>query len=427
MRPSTRSLRVTRLSACLMAALGIVATSTDVIAATVTNCTDDDAVGTLRNSVLAATNNEVIDVSGCASITLTQGEIAPTVSVTIAGPPTGATTTIDANHLSRAFRADGGSGYDDMTFSGLTITGGRVAGSGIAYGGCILGVSVTLQRTVVTDCIAKSDDYLAVGGAVDANFVSMQGSRIENSGAYAYGQSQAQGGGVFASNEFHCESSTVSGNTAYASLTSGQGGGLLAFRTVTLDGCTFDSNTARNGGGILHIGFDNTQTMTITNSTVSGNTATNGNGGVYSGQLLTITNSTIANNHASYCGGVYSQAPIDTHSSIIAGNLSDDSDCVDLTSASAVSGANNLVSVVTTAVPGDTIIANPLLTPLADHGGPTFTHGLSIGSPAIDAGSNIDDLATDQRGLAREVNGTADIGAFERQAGDDQLFYGGFD
>jgi hypothetical protein len=68
---------------------------------------------------------------------------------------------------------------------------------------------------------------------------------------------------------------------------------------------------------------------------------------------------------------------------------------------------------------------NPLLAPLANYGGPTQTVALLPGSRAIDAGdncvtdaahcgdANIPQLTTDQRGFARQVNGTVDIGAFE--------------
>jgi hypothetical protein len=60
----------------------------------------------------------------------------------------------------------------------------------------------------------------------------------------------------------------------------------------------------------------------------------------------------------------------------------------------------------------------PLLGPLADNGGPTLTHALLPGSPAIDAGNNAYATAWDQRGpgYPRIVNGTIDIGAFEVQA-----------
>ena len=59
-----------------------------------------------------------------------------------------------------------------------------------------------------------------------------------------------------------------------------------------------------------------------------------------------------------------------------------------------------------------------MLGPLQDNGGPTFTHALLTGSPAIDAGDNTDAPLFDQRGpgFPRIVNGIIDIGAFEVQA-----------
>ena len=62
---------------------------------------------------------------------------------------------------------------------------------------------------------------------------------------------------------------------------------------------------------------------------------------------------------------------------------------------------------------------NPLLGPLANNGGPTQTHALLSGSPAIDTGSNPLALSFDQRGtgFARTVGAQTDIGAFEVQGG----------
>ncbi|MEW5985921.1 MAG: choice-of-anchor Q domain-containing protein, partial [Chloroflexota bacterium] len=69
---------------------------------------------------------------------------------------------------------------------------------------------------------------------------------------------------------------------------------------------------------------------------------------------------------------------------------------------------------------------DPLLGPLQDNGGPTFTHTLLSGSPAIDMGhpagctdqrQNV--LTVDQRGETRPADGdgngtaTCDVGAFE--------------
>ena len=65
---------------------------------------------------------------------------------------------------------------------------------------------------------------------------------------------------------------------------------------------------------------------------------------------------------------------------------------------------------------------NPMLGLLADNGGPTFTHAICCGSPALDAGDNqiLDLVSTDQRGFSRKIGyyvatppGAVDIGAFE--------------
>ena len=56
---------------------------------------------------------------------------------------------------------------------------------------------------------------------------------------------------------------------------------------------------------------------------------------------------------------------------------------------------------------------NPQLGPLADNGGPTFTHALLPASPAINTANNATCAATDQRGIARPFGAVCDIGAFE--------------
>ena len=70
--------------------------------------------------------------------------------------------------------------------------------------------------------------------------------------------------------------------------------------------------------------------------------------------------------------------------------------------------------------------ADPLLQALANNGGPTLTHQLQAGSPALGAGNNLAQLASDQRGpgFARSTAGKTDIGAF--QTGDG-IFYNGLE
>ena len=86
-----------------------------------------------------------------------------------------------------------------------------------------------------------------------------------------------------------------------------------------------------------------------------------------------------------------------------------------------LSGSNNLIEDGSGGL-ADSITGDPLLGPLADNGGPTMTHALLPGSPAIDAGNNAlavdangNPLTNDQRaaGFDRIFGGTVDIGAFE--------------
>src|SRR5260370_38392706 len=71
--------------------------------------------------------------------------------------------------------------------------------------------------------------------------------------------------------------------------------------------------------------------------------------------------------------------------------------------------------------PGDQTNTDPMLGPLQDNGGPTLTHALLPGSPAVNAG---DPAFTpppflDQRGpdFFRVRNGRIDVGSFEVQSG----------
>jgi hypothetical protein len=74
-------------------------------------------------------------------------------------------------------------------------------------------------------------------------------------------------------------------------------------------------------------------------------------------------------------------------------------------------------SITATSNGTDSTPLSSILEPLADNGGGTETHALMEGSPAINAGSNLNSLAFDQRGIGfeRVADGQADIGAFEVQ------------
>ena len=170
--------------------------------------------------------------------------------------------------------------------------------------------------------------------------------------------------------------------------------------------------------------------MTVTNSTISGNTAITNGGGIFNqfGGTSTLTNSTVSGNTGdSRGGGIYnSSADISLINTIVAENTgSSRPDC----SGNQTSLGHNLIGddtgCVFTAATGDLVgdadnPIDPLLGPLQDNGGPTFTRGLLEGSPAIDTGDDSvlgppHNLTIDQRGpgFPRLRGSHVDIGAFE--------------
>jgi hypothetical protein len=199
--------------------------------------------------------------------------------------------------------------------------------------------------------------------------------------------------------------------------------------TISDNSCSFSDTfilTGYGGGG----GIDNEGSMTITNCTISGNSVSAfGDAFVYGGGIvnkgnLQIASSTIAYNSAAngsegtFGGGIYSFGVTTTDSSIIALNTSPiGPDVTGETELQSLgyniigNDADGTVSsqptdqIGTAAAPID-----PLLQSLADNGGPTLTHGLQVGSPAIDLGDPAS-LPRDQRGYYRDS--LPDIGAFE--------------
>jgi len=136
--------------------------------------------------------------------------------------------------------------------------------------------------------------------------------------------------------------------------------------------------------------------MQIANSTLSGNSASTGGGILVFGPLQ-IGNTILNRGEAGANIGSFGEVTVTS----LGYNLSSDDAGGHLTSA------------------GDQINTDPVLGPLQDNGGPTFTHALLRGSPAIDAGdpSFTPPPRHDQRGrgFARVAHGRIDVGSFEVQ------------
>jgi hypothetical protein len=238
-------------------------------------------------------------------------------------------------------------------------------------------------------------------------------------GGIPFGLSYSEGGGILndSGGSLVITNSTISGNTCSATYN------ILPF-----------SPAFAFGGGV-----NNQGSMNITNCTISGNSAVGVNsedtgegGGISNGGNLQINISTIAHNSAtggpgSHGGGISGSTRI--NSSIIA--LNSALTGPDFTVGELESIGYNIIGnnanadidsqptdqIGTPAAPID-----PLLGPLADNGGPTLTHALQPGSPAIDRG-NSGGVFVDQRRFHRPINipgipnaiggDGSDVGAFE--------------
>ncbi|HMM56562.1 MAG TPA: choice-of-anchor Q domain-containing protein [Rudaea sp.] len=409
----------------------------------VTSCADDGSAGTLRAVIALAGSGDSIDLSGLPSIdpacidstiTLTQGEIAIPHNLTLQGPAD-ATLTIAAgghNRVLNSTSTDLPNAYLQIT--SLTISGGGYLSNHV--GGCIMASGeVRLDGATVTDCFAYtpggSGKYLgtAAGGGIFADSVTITNGSVVSGNTVKSGTLSLllYGGGVYSIHDFSCTDSTISGNSAF-----GHGGGISAGGNISLTRCTLDSNLAAYGGGVFV--SSTTALLQVDQSTISGNTSSRG-GGINTRSPATISNSTIAFNSAqqSYGGGIQSSANVAMVSTIVARNRNDSGANADIALASgkSLSGSNNLVMAIASFPPGVVVSASdPLLAPLGMRGGPTRTHALLAASPAIDAGGNSRAFATDQRGagFAREVpTGKPDIGAYERQLAEDEIFGNGFE
>jgi hypothetical protein len=190
------------------------------------------------------------------------------------------------------------------------------------------------------------------------------------------------------------------------------GGGIFNWNTASVANSTVDNNSASNDGG----GIANEGALTATDCTLSGNSAVFG-GGISNSSMAMVTGCTLAGNAASTSGGgIFTPVGLGLTAlnNIVAGNTGPIGP--DLVGGITTNQGHNLIGNTLGGsgfVASDLLNVNPLLTPLGDFGGPTPTMALLRGSPAIDAGDNANAPATDQRGFARIVNGTIDIGAFE--------------
>ncbi|MFZ9860109.1 MAG: choice-of-anchor Q domain-containing protein, partial [Gemmataceae bacterium] len=296
----------------------------------------------------------------------------------------------DANRNFNIFNiASGG----NLFISGVTVSGANFTSG---YGGAFNN-SGTLT---ISNATLSGNTAIFGGGVYNA------GSGILNiSNSTVSGNSAGQGGAIAnSSGTVTVTSSTVSGNSA------GQGGGIANSGTFTFTNSTLSGNTAIFGAGVFN---DGGGILNFSNSTVSGNSATQGGGIANNSGTVTVTNSTVSGNSADQNGGggIANNGTLNIANTIIANSTSGG----DYAGQVGTIGTNTNNLVEDGSLPGTSeITGDPLLGPLQNNGGPTFTQALLSGSPAIGAGSATISNASpvsgkDQRGFVRT---TSDIGAY---------------
>jgi hypothetical protein len=442
---------------------------------TVTN-TNDSGVGSLRQVLASANDGDLISFTPAVHgqiIGLTSAEIAIDKNITINGPGQDLlTVSLSANPPFRIFHVMPG---HTVTIRGLSVSGGVLddVGGGILNDHAVLTIhSCMVQASfaeegggVYNDGSGGNSTLIILNSVVTYNFASagggvyndadnggsatlslMNSTVTSNTAAFnGFPTGGGAGGGIYNSGgTLMITNSVITNNLAGvpAPFALGDGGGIVSYGTLVITNSTISGNQAYLSGG----GIENGGKLTITSSTVSGNGAIGGHdgqpwghGGGISGSV-TLTNSTLSGNSASLSGG-----GLDGGGNISISTISDNNGGGISASAAlqientilkaGARGANISMDGGTVMShgynissddgggflngTGDQINTDPVLGPLQNNGGPTFTHALLPGSPAIDAGdpSFTPPPYYDQRGsrFRRIFNGRIDVGALEVQ------------
>jgi hypothetical protein len=306
--------------------------------------------------------------------------------------------------LGGLFGGGGAGGGGSATGGGTTATGGNGGNGGFGGGGGGGGKARAPGQNQVPGSAGSGG--FGGGGATG-------GGTGDGGPGGSGGGGAGLGGAIFNnSGTLAITNSTFSGNSA----TGGSSGGVDEFGQPT---GSFAPGGAGSGfGGAI---FNRNGTVTLTSTTVTGNTVRSGstNGGtpgsafgaVYnlgdSGTATMTLNNTIVAN--TFLGDILGAT--DFVGNTISGGTN------------STGGVGNLIEAFSGFSGTVVTLADPMLGPLADNRGPTQTHALTTGSPAMDSGDDAAavGLTTDQRGgiFARiadgDLSGSAqvDIGAFE--------------
>jgi hypothetical protein len=374
------------------------------------------------------------------TVELTSGELLVDKSIIISGPGP-EDLAVNGSAKRRVFHVSNDP-CGNVTISGLTIVNGYTTG----FGGGIHNDHAVL---ILNNCAITGNSAAGnIGGAIHNNaeypdsalYATLEinnCSVTDNSGGGIY--NNAEGGGVatvditdstLSNNNsglaiyshgwscIFCGNGTAKVRIINSSITGNPGGAIYSDTDLEGGGVSLLSSTvSENSGVAIHI--STLSNASVSNSTISGNSG----GGIYNdvgSSGSNLSNSTISNNGTeltSYNGAFMTMR--NTVFNVSSGGHSIVSDGLGTVKSigynlSSDDGGGYLTG------PGDQINVNPLLGPLQDNGGPTFTHALLPSSPAINAGDPnfVPPPNYDQRGpgFDRVRNARIDIGSFEVQS-----------
>lgn len=430
----------------------VVNTALDVVAA--------DGKVSLREAIQAANTNTAVNEAAAGSAGLDtikfaaglsgqtirlSSELLITESLTING--LGAShltisgdTNADGTGDTRLFNIDGAEGAVSVKITDLKLTKGNAA----TKGGAIASSFQNDDSLTILRCVLSNNTAGDEGGAVSVSASTVDqgsGGNLTIQDSTLSGNKSGQEGGAvyFSGDKLSINRCTIAGNST-SSEGGEQGAGLsMENGTGTIANSTFSGNTSGGEAGAIFLSFGD---LTVKNSTISGNTAAGDGGGLYNqGGTLTVVNCTITQNKAGEeGGGVYATGgTTNLRNTIVEGNFANGVKN-DLKRGGGGDGAIINAQFCLIQTPSDAINGinqnnifgkSANLGPLQNNGGPTKTHALLFGSPAINHGNNAfatsEGLTTDQRGGEKDANGnlkfprivggTVDIGAFEFHPG----------
>jgi hypothetical protein len=285
------------------------------------------------------------------------------------------------------------------------------------------GATVVLQDLTIRHGAALGGEH--GGGILNHGILTVLGCVVT--------QNTANGGaGIDNDGTLTVVNSTICHNTADdegpPGLECGSGGGLKSTSgTLTVINSSIHDNQAglRASGTAGGVRLGCKASAVLANTTISGNESVKYGAGLVAIGPVRVINCTICNNHTpAEAGGIYIRGRLDMRNTLIANNRSGTAECY-VSGAGGYQGRGQIGLNESNWVSDGSCDAafggDPRLEPLANNGGPTWTHALLAESQAIDAiPASACSLPTDQRrsgqpALATAAKARCDVGAYERQ------------